>query len=144
IALDSYPTSRSACYSQLAGMPLSTAAGGMATFASLTSAPGNMLGASSASAAVVAAAAAAASAEKAQQFGSMPATAPQPTASISSLSAYASRGPNSGFGSPLGMGAANNSTKLSSFHMVPQSTIASSASVPASDSSDQDYSSLLL
>ncbi|KAJ1801178.1 hypothetical protein LPJ59_000502 [Coemansia sp. RSA 2399] len=144
IALDSYPTSRSTCYSQLAGMPISTAAGGMPTFASLTSAPGHMLGALSASAAVVAAAAAAASAEKSQQFGSMSITAPQPTANVSLLSAYDNPGPNAGFGSPLGTSAANNSSKLRGFHMIPQSTIASSTSVPASDSSDQDYSSLLL
>ncbi|KAJ2684774.1 hypothetical protein GGH99_003942, partial [Coemansia sp. RSA 1285] len=62
VALESYPSSRSACYSRLAGMPLSTSTGGMSTFAALSTAPENMLGASSATAAVVAAAAAAAAA----------------------------------------------------------------------------------
>ncbi|KAJ2557317.1 hypothetical protein EV175_001416, partial [Coemansia sp. RSA 1933] len=144
IALDSYPKSRPTCYPRLAGMPISTSAGGMAAFTSLASTSGNMLGASSASAAVVAAAAAAAaaSAEKSQHSAMMPATIPQSVAGASSLLAHTNTGPNAGFGLPLGMGATNGA-KLRGAHMIPRSSIESSTSVPASDSSGQDYSSLL-
>ncbi|KAJ1666953.1 hypothetical protein EV178_001867 [Coemansia sp. RSA 1646] len=139
IALDAYPSSRSTCYSRLTGMPISTSAGGMATFGALTSSPGSMLGASSASAAVVAAAAAAA--EKSRLSASMPVTIRQSAANTSSLSAHANAGPDSGF-EPLSMNDVS-STKIKGIHMTAHSAMASAASVPASDSSDQDYGSLL-
>ncbi|KAJ2665427.1 hypothetical protein IWW48_000316 [Coemansia sp. RSA 1200] len=146
VALESYPSSRPACYSRLAGMPLSTSTGGMATFAALSTAPGNMLGASSATAAVVAAAAAAAAAggsETTKIPTSMPNEFPQNTFDTQHLPLNTKPEHREAFRLTLGMNTANSS-KPRGTYLSPQSRLALSTSVPASDSSDQDYSSLLV
>ncbi|KAJ2523103.1 hypothetical protein H4217_000307 [Coemansia sp. RSA 1939] len=146
VALESYPSSRSACYSRLAGMPLSTSTGGMSTFAALSTAPENMLGASSATAAVVAAAAAAAAAggsENSKVPKSMPNEFLQNTPDTQHLPLNAKPGHREAFKLAQGINTANGS-KPRGTYLPPQSRLALSTSVPASDISDQDYSSLLV
>ncbi|KAJ2620608.1 hypothetical protein GGI25_002631 [Coemansia spiralis] len=159
VTLDTYPTSQATSYLQVAGLPLSTSNGGMATFAPFASASNSVLGASSASAAVVAAAAAVTAAaatthpvttpgRKGVDDGADIAEKPHSSAAPSSVSggSYLMNTESSsdeGIGLPLGMGLING-CRLDSAQLKLQPTEMPSISIPASDSVDIDYNNSLL